>query len=210
MDSFLQAASLSPYRRSIKKGEALFRQGESGRTLFMIVEGKVQLLSENEEGSFPIAVIPTGEFLGEKALVRDLPHQRAFTALALTDVTVVEIGPRELKEIQTKSPEVVSDILRRSFEVAAGRLDRANYLLGALREIEPQKRAVRCLIYVIRNLAEGNVLRNLEETLQYHLGQPQGQAKLLITELVKVHALRPIGAVDYQLVDESKVLGLLN
>jgi CRP/FNR family transcriptional regulator, cyclic AMP receptor protein len=66
-------------------GQIIFREGEPGATMFVVLEGKVQI-QVNEQ---PVAVIEPGGIFGEMVLIDST--NRSATALAGTNCKIVPI-----------------------------------------------------------------------------------------------------------------------
>src|SRR5579859_2146183 len=132
VDYYWDHPSLQSYVREIPKGRYLFRQGERGTTMFIIIKGIVELRSERGGKERVIGFMEAGQFLGEKAILQELPHQRVFSARATSDLRIVEIGLLEIDKIQKVHPEIMTDILKTSFQIAAKRLEWSNRLIAVL------------------------------------------------------------------------------
>jgi Cyclic nucleotide-binding domain len=78
-------------RRSLDAGEALMQQGESGRELFLLLDGIVDVEVDGDE----VAEIGPGALLGERALLEG--GTRTATAWATTPVRVVVIPPEAIQ-----------------------------------------------------------------------------------------------------------------
>jgi CRP-like cAMP-binding protein len=75
--------------RSFPAGEVIFRKGEPGKGLFLVREGSVAL----KDGDRLVETVGPPGMFGEMALLEDGP--RSLTALAETDVAVIEIPVRQ-------------------------------------------------------------------------------------------------------------------
>src|SRR5688572_23666985 len=133
---FLEHPVFKPYHKRFKPGDYLFKQGTMGETMFIILEGKIKLVSESEQGEFCIAVMNSGQFIGERALVHVDPYRRRFSCKAATQVMVMELGHADIINIEKQAPYIKKMILTRSLEVAEERLDRANALVKVLKPKE--------------------------------------------------------------------------
>ena len=82
------------------RGETIFREGDFGDRLFVIVKGEVEIV---RNGNVLTSLKP-GEIFGEMALASDEP--RSASASAKTDVSVVAISRGAFQELVTHLPGV--------------------------------------------------------------------------------------------------------
>lgn len=201
--------SLTRFSRRFSKGELLFRQGQSGNTLFIILEGVIQLLLESEFGEHVFSIVSAGELLGEKSVLADSQRQRIFSAQALEPVLAIELNYQDLNQLQKEEPDLILDILRRSFEVSSKRLEQANYLARVLRGSDPRKRLLDCLVYLSRaaSIKKGNSLKilKLNEALNYYLELDPNDRESFIRELIETGVLEAATEGDYLVLDEKKL-----
>lgn len=74
------------HERNYLKGEVIFDEGEDGQAIYLILDGKV-LICHQAQSERPIAVLESGNFFGELALLDDAP--RAAQARAAENCTLV-------------------------------------------------------------------------------------------------------------------------
>lgn len=74
------------HERNYLKGEVIFDQGEEGEAFYVVLEGKV-LICPQGQASSPIAILDSGSFFGEMALLDNAP--RSAQARAAEDCTLV-------------------------------------------------------------------------------------------------------------------------
>jgi CRP/FNR family cyclic AMP-dependent transcriptional regulator len=70
-------------RETLKKGETLFRRGDEGNALYLILQGRIKISLSGPMDAVTLAVLSQGEFLGEMALLDGLP--RSADAIAMED-----------------------------------------------------------------------------------------------------------------------------
>ncbi|MBU1151076.1 MAG: cyclic nucleotide-binding domain-containing protein [Proteobacteria bacterium] len=57
-------------RRSFQKGTLLFRRGEAGDALYIIIRGQIRIFASTRQGNeITLALLGVGEFFGEMALL---------------------------------------------------------------------------------------------------------------------------------------------
>lgn len=111
--------------RSFEKGEAIYRAGDEGGTLFVLYTGRVKIFRLNAVGKEQVLrLVEPGEFMGELSLFSSLPLTDYAVALEKTTMCVLE-GKR-LKELMAKYPSIafkMMDELSRRLEQAENRIE---------------------------------------------------------------------------------------
>ena len=113
-------------------GDKIFAQGELGTEMFIIQDGRVEIVKHIGTESHVLSYLEKGDFFGEMALLEAMP--RTADAVAATDVRVVAINGSQFDEMLRKNPEVAVRIIRKYSK----RLREANTLLEKLvgREVD--------------------------------------------------------------------------
>jgi CRP-like cAMP-binding protein len=112
---------------AIRRGEALFNEGDEGSDLFVVTSGKVKLGRTSPDGRENLlAILGPGQMFGELSLFD--PGPRSATATAVTDTTVRSLGHESLLPILTEHPDVARALLHQ----LAARLRRTNEVVGDL------------------------------------------------------------------------------
>ncbi|HEY2747249.1 MAG TPA: cyclic nucleotide-binding domain-containing protein [Polyangia bacterium] len=88
--------------------DVIMRQGSEGGSLFVIVSGRVQVVSEKPMRE--LASLGEGAFFGELALLTNFP--RSATVVAVEPTQLLEISRDLVSEIVRRSPEVLKTLLR--------------------------------------------------------------------------------------------------
>jgi CRP-like cAMP-binding protein len=105
----LEAKGIVPRVLSFRSKENLYREGEPGITLFVLLQGKVTLTIHTPDGGeLGLAVLGPGDVFGELALTTG---ERYVTAHALTDVDVAVVRADETKALARDDPELLDDLL---------------------------------------------------------------------------------------------------
>ena len=108
--------------RDFRPGEQLIRQGEPGRSMFVLAEGVAEVVTQPEAGgpATPVTRLHPGQPVGEMALLTGAPH--AATARALTELVAFEIASRHIEPLLETRPELAGAL---SWQIAEGRLRQA-------------------------------------------------------------------------------------
>lgn len=102
---------------TFQPGVVLVREGEDGRSMFLIEGGTVQVLTTDGTGAtIPLARLGPGEFFGEVSVLTGRP--RTATVVAETAVTVIEVSKDDLDQITATHPEVRA-LVQRFYEERA-------------------------------------------------------------------------------------------
>jgi CRP/FNR family transcriptional regulator, cyclic AMP receptor protein len=96
-------------RKGLAKGETLFRQGDEGTALYIILEGKIKISLSRRTDTVTLALLGEGEFLGEMALLDGLP--RSADAAAQEDSQVYVLNRRDFLSFLTNNEDAVRAIL---------------------------------------------------------------------------------------------------
>ncbi len=84
--------------REVQMGEALFREGDPGDSIFVLTSGRVKV----SRGPLTLAELGEGEFFGEGAFFSHQPRNADVVAVAPTEL--LEIRRRDLEELMAQSP----------------------------------------------------------------------------------------------------------
>jgi CRP-like cAMP-binding protein len=147
LKEYINHPEIQPFLKEVQAGEHLFRQGEMGRSMFVILDGIVQLFDDGGDEQHLIGTFGPGQFFGEKALVKPQRHQRFYSALAQIRTTTLEVSLADLPTIES----VIPDFMLKMFQSAAQRLDRAYYLIRVLRSTDDMERLIHSILYLYRS-----------------------------------------------------------
>ena len=130
--------------RHYHAGEAVFRQGEVGVGMYIIVKGRVEIfvtddtMAYDESREIFITQLLNGDFFGELSLVEEI-GRRSASAIARDETTLIGFFKPDLLEILKRSPSAGIKILFRLAEVLGRRLkettDKVSDLRRALKEL---------------------------------------------------------------------------
>ncbi|MGA6926336.1 MAG: cyclic nucleotide-binding domain-containing protein [Desulfosarcina sp.] len=97
-------------RRRIDAGQTIFREGEPGQDMFLILSGSVGVSQSDASGSRLIDTIGPGDFFGEMALISQRPRSATVTALEPTHV--VAIDEETFRESLHNRPELAVAVIK--------------------------------------------------------------------------------------------------
>jgi CRP-like cAMP-binding protein len=128
----LDDASAATLRESmtqvkVSKGQTLFKEGDAGDRLFVVVEGKLKLGTSSGDGRENLlSILGPGDMFGELSLFD--PGPRTATATAVTDARVLALANDQVIGWVTAHPQVSLQLFKR----LARRLRRTNEVLADL------------------------------------------------------------------------------
>lgn len=100
----------------VEPGFALFREGDLGDTMFVVIEGSVEVRRDGHV----IETIGAGEIIGELALIDTGP--RSASAITVAPSRLVSVGKQEFTFLVQEHPTFALQVMA----VMAERLRRAN------------------------------------------------------------------------------------
>ncbi len=106
----LKLLAFTSERVAFEPGQTLFRQGDRGEAAFIIVEGEAEILVNGERGLVPIAKVGRNEFVGEIAILCDVP--RTATVRASTRLVTLRISKTLFFKLIREFPVMAVAIMR--------------------------------------------------------------------------------------------------
>ena len=95
--------------KSLEKGDVLFRQGDEGTTLYVIMQGRIRISLSRRMEKMTLAILGQGEFLGEMALLDGQP--RSADASALEDSHLYALNRQDFLSFLVNNENAVRAIL---------------------------------------------------------------------------------------------------
>lgn len=136
----LEALGARLNERRFSAGQTIFKKGDSGPSMYIVVSGSIQVFLPSENGAEPARVVlkdlKSGEYFGELSLFDDKP--RSASAEATIDSVLLELTREEFGDHLGRSKKAAMAILAEMAE----RLRETNMLLSqraakdVVREIE--------------------------------------------------------------------------
>ncbi len=113
----------------LPKGSILFREGDPGKEMFLILSGTIVVSVRTPDGGdVAIAELSTGEFLGEMSIIEDAP--RSATATAREETVLKILKGTTFSRFLTDSPVTASAIMERMLVSTCGRLHNTGAFLS--------------------------------------------------------------------------------
>jgi CRP/FNR family cyclic AMP-dependent transcriptional regulator len=108
--SQIPAENLAQIEKIVKEvyfdqGQCIIKQGEIGNCLFLIIEGEVKVLTDDNE----IARLGEKECVGEMSILDSEP--RSASVIAVTDVVLLKINQEDFYEMISERPEIAQGVI---------------------------------------------------------------------------------------------------
>jgi len=111
IESFLRHCQ----RKEYKAKATVMKQGEAGDTLYLILDGSVSVMVEDEsepDHMMVVSYLNPGDFVGEMGLFEDDVQPRSAMVVAKTQCEVAEISYSRFHQISAQHPEILYAIAR--------------------------------------------------------------------------------------------------
>ena len=107
-DAFVALVNRLGYHRHLP-GQLIIREGDPGRSFFIIVEGRVRVYKAGPDGKeITLAHLGEGAFFGEMALLSGAP--RTANVVAEEESEILEVTDTLLRELAARYPTVISSL----------------------------------------------------------------------------------------------------
>ncbi len=93
------------WENAVPARRMVFRQGEDGDRLYLIVEGAVHIHTANQH----LATLGPGRYFGELSIIDG--EQRSASATTETDCLFLEIGREEFHELLLRHPQFAREVV---------------------------------------------------------------------------------------------------
>ncbi|MDQ0174877.1 Crp/Fnr family transcriptional regulator [Bacillus chungangensis] len=203
--------------KKYKKGEIIFRSGESENHLYIVHKGKVKIFRLTESGKEQfIRTMESGDFLGELSLFTKNKHNSF--AEAMTDVEICVIERNDFQKLLYQFPAISLKVL----EELSSRLESAEKLVSQLSSQDAEIRVASYLMELVdihgkteimlpmskKDLA--SYLGTTQETLSRKLSgfqqkgyiKQSGQRKIHIIDMAAIRQI--IGSRDLRCKNSSR------
>jgi CRP-like cAMP-binding protein len=152
-DAFVALVNRLRYHRN-SPGDLIIREGDPGRSFFIIVEGRVRVYKTGPDlKEITLAHLGEGAFFGEMALLSGAP--RTANVVAEEDTGILEVTDTVLRELAAKYPQVVSS-LKNFYRQRL--LNNVMAISPLFKDFDPSERKTIVEKFRMRQAAPGEVL----------------------------------------------------
>jgi CRP/FNR family cyclic AMP-dependent transcriptional regulator len=183
--------SIGKYR----KGQVVFAQGDPGDAVFYIQKGKAKLTVVSEQGKEAvIAILGTGEFVGEGCLAGQV--QRIATVTAMADSVIARLEKSAIIQVIHQEPAFselfIAHLLGRSIRVEADLVDQ---LFNS-----SEKRLARLLLLLANfgkeGMPEPMIAKISQETLAEMIGTTRSRVSFFMNKFRKLGFIEYNGGIE--------------
>jgi CRP/FNR family cyclic AMP-dependent transcriptional regulator len=187
---YLDSAGVSRKVEEFGKKQAIFSQGEAADSVMYIQRGSVKLTVVNESGKEAVvAILGSGEFLGEGAMAGQTVRMGTATAIVPTTVLIIRKDEmtRVLHAEHELSDRFISYMVGRNIRVEADLIDQ---LFNST-----EKRLARTLLLLARYGGEDQPERVLQKVSQETLAEMIGTTRSRVNMFM--NKFRQLGFIEY-------------
>jgi hypothetical protein len=96
-------------QKKYEKDTRIFKKGDPGGVLYIVVDGQVGIEQEKRIGSALLATIENGSYFGEMSLFDNSP--RSASAIAITDCFVLELNRAPIIMLTMQNPDLALELI---------------------------------------------------------------------------------------------------
>jgi CRP/FNR family transcriptional regulator len=173
--------------RTLERGHVVFREGDTGDRLFLVIEGKVKISRAAADGRENLlAVLGSSEMFGELSLFD--PGPRTATVTTVTEATLASLDHDDLRPLLTERPGVAVQLL----QALAQRLRRTNEAMADLVFTDVPGRVAKALLDLADKfgVAEADGTRVRHDLTQEELAQLVGASRETVNKALSEFAHR--------------------
>jgi CRP/FNR family transcriptional regulator, cyclic AMP receptor protein len=165
------------YGRIYDEGKVIFREGEPGNEMFIIIEGKVKITKSAGNLEKTLMILGNGDFFGEMALVDDKP--RSASAIALTTCKLIALDKNTFKSVILNNPSFAYKVILKMSE----RLREADKQIEELLKYDKRTRIIKSIAEAFEQ-KEYSKLSDLVKDVSDLVGVSESEVLSVIRELV--------------------------
>lgn len=182
------ASELAPCRKLAGPKTLLFEQGFPAQSLFILLQGSVELIAKKNGVYTPIHYLGAGNLLGEQLLVDHQLGPRVFGARTLTELQYIELNKDGIQKVSQENPRLFTELLSVALRISNLRIHKMNRLLLNMRSLNLTERFLNLLLYFSAHhgqmTPEGKLVVLHFETISFYIGINSHQFESLLEDLI--------------------------
>ena len=173
-----QSIADSVVKRRFKRGELIVEQGTKSNALFILLNGRARVLTADHRGREVIlAVLQSGDYVGEMSLIDNEPHSATVRAEVQTDMLI--LGRAEFARCLPENSSLSYAIMRGLVQ----RLRSADRQIESLALLDVYGRVARTLLDMAEMEGEIKVIRN--KVSRQDLAKVVGASREMFSRVMK-------------------------
>jgi CRP-like cAMP-binding protein len=185
--------------KNFERDKTIFRQGDIGDELFIIIRGLVHIFTTSETGQeHSVTVFGDGDFFGELALVDGRPRSATAEAIRLT--TALTLRREDFEDLLNDHPAIIASILLTDL---ASRVRRDNVQAEILSHSSAPQRVALLLIELAR---QRGVVSEGATRIELYLNQDKLASMLGMTREAFNRALTKMRKKDLLYIEQQTVV----
>ena len=173
-----QGIAESVVKRRFRRGELVVEHGKKSDALFILLTGRARVLTADSRGREVIlAVLQSGDYVGEMSLIDNEPHSATVRAEIQTDMLV--LGRAEFARCLPENSSLSYAILRGLVQ----RLRSADRQIESLALLDVYGRVARALLEMAELVGERNLIRN--KVSRQDLAKVVGASREMVSRVMK-------------------------
>jgi CRP/FNR family cyclic AMP-dependent transcriptional regulator len=174
-----EAVADAVIKRRFKRGEVIVEQGEKSNTLFIILTGRVRVVTSDKRGREVIlATLNPGDYIGEMSLIDNEPHSATCRAEVQTDM--LTLGRAEFARCLPENSSMAYAIMRGLVQ----RLRHADRKIESLALMDVYGRVARSLLEFAQPDREG-LMTIRERISRQDIAKMVGASREMVSRVMK-------------------------
>lgn len=185
--------------KEYKKGESIYAYGDTGKSLYVINEGKVKIFRMSEAGREQIIrILHPGDFMGELSLFADSAVNEGAEALEPTAICVID--GHKLNQIMNDVPSIAVKVI----EELSKRLLNAENLIESLGLHDVEQRIADTMLRMSAGQEE-IILSITKKDLAAHMGMSQETLSRKLAQFQEMGWIKLEGRKKIQILDRKSL-----
>ncbi len=130
---------IKKYSKIFKAGTEIFKEGDFGRELFIIIKGEVEIFRFIDEKKKVLAILKDGDIFGELAVIDKFP--RSANAIATKDTVVLAINSSAFETVILSNQDFAKKIIK----LLSARLRRTNDIVVTVYQKDREEKIISAL-----------------------------------------------------------------
>ncbi len=165
-------------KRRFRRGEIIIEHGQKTNSLFILLAGRARVVAADARGREVIlAVLQSGDYVGEMSLIDNEPHSATVRAEVQTDMLV--LGRADFARCLPENSSLSYAIMRGLVQ----RLRSADRQIESLALLDVYGRVARALLDMSELIGESRVIRN--KVSRQDLAKAVGASREMVSRVMK-------------------------